>query len=144
MIDRSEIERLLYPRSIEDIRRRYTSLDDDEVGKETEMTKLKDAINGELEAEALLGPEAAQLARDSYDALGIRSLSEYVALAYPGGLDELRDLRRQQRAEKVALSAKHRDSPARRMALEMADELGVDRAIVGAEFDRLVEEGALT
>ncbi len=140
MIDRSEIERLMNPRNLDDIRARYR-------GKETDMATgkiaLKRVIVEELEAEALLGPVEVELARDSYDALGVQSLSEYIALAYPGGLDELRDLRRQQRAEKIALSAYHRDSPARRMALEMADELGIDRAIVGAEFDRLVEEGAL-
>ena len=138
MIDRSEIERITNPRNLDDIRARYR-------GKETDMATgkiaLKRVIAEELEAEALLGPVEVKLARDSYGALGIGSLGEYIDLAH-GGRENLRDLRRQQRAEKVALSANHRNSPARQMALEMADELGVDRAMVGAEFDRLVEEGA--
>lgn len=104
------------------------------------MTKLKDAINGELEAEVLLGPVEVKLARGSYPHLEISTLSEYVDLAY-GGRENLRELRQGQRAEKVALSSGLRDSPARQMALSMADEYGVDREAVGAEFDKFIEEG---
>ena len=95
--------------------------------------KLRKAVAREREAAALLGEEIVRLARMSFPD---KSLFEYVEIAY-GGLDELREERRRQETVRLA---RRRDSARRQTALELADQFGVDRAIVEAELDR--EEGA--
>lgn len=99
----------------------------------TDTVELKAALRREAECAALLGPDLITLARASFPD---KSLSEYVDEVY-GGIEELRN----QRDEKVRL-ARERSAGAdrRRIALELADQLGVPRKDVELELDR--EEGA--
>ncbi len=99
----------------------------------TDTVELKEAIRRERECEGLLGPDLITLARASFPDL---SLSEYVDEVY-GGIEGLR----RERDERLRLS-REREGKAdrRRIALELADQLGVDRKLVELELDR--EEGA--
>ena len=126
-------ERLLYPRSLDDLRGRY--------GKETDMASdtiaLRRAIAEEREVKLLLGP-FAELARQSFEALGVKSFAQYADAVY-GGVDQLREQRFE---EGIRLSRERRSSGDRRQtALEMADKLGVPRDAVEAELEREEREG---